>query len=159
MAGGKGRIVRAALEFLRKPRRRTGRAVRVRPTGGATVPPGVRRLPSGRYPANYRYAGRVYDGPGWTPELQRRYPNGVRFTDDGFPDFSPYATHRVTMTPNFAGDRADFAAANRLANIRGGTPVDYTWHHHQDTRTMLLIPTEVHEAVRHAGGVAIMRGR
>lgn len=125
---------------------------------GRTVPPGVRRLPSGRYPGNFQYAGRVYDGPGWTPELARKYPNGIRFTDDGFPDFSPYATHRVTLEPHFVGDRRDIAVANRKAGL-SGTPLDYTWHHHQDMRTMLLVPTELHNAVRHAGGVAIMRGR
>jgi len=29
----------------------------------------------------------------------------------------------------------------------------YTWHHHQDRTTMQLIPTELHDAFRHSGGV------
>jgi hypothetical protein len=123
------------------------------------VPPGVKRLPSGRYPANYRYAGRVYDGKGWTRKLQRKYPDGVRFSKDGFPDFTPYSRRTVTIEPNFAGNRTtDFAKANELSKL-SSTPDGFVWHHVQDTRTMQLVPIDIHDAVRHAGGVAIMKGR
>jgi len=151
-----GTIIRIALRFLRQVLKRGGRG-RVptpRPPRGP-VPPGVRRLPSGRLPANYRYAGRVYDGPQWTPQLARRYPNGVRFTNDGFPDFSPYARNTARFPNGFQGSAADFAAANRQVGLPS-TPRGFTWHHHQDTRTMQLIPTDMHEAIRHAGGVAIL---
>ena len=33
-------------------------------------------------------------------------------------------------------------------------PSNMTWHHHQDTRTMQLIPTDIHNAVRHSGGAS-----
>jgi hypothetical protein len=127
-------------------------------TPGPSTPSGVQRLPSGRRPANSSYAGRKYDGDQWTPELAQKYPDGVMFTNDGFPDFSPYATHTVEITPNFKGDRTDFTEANRLAGLPR-TPEGYIWHHHQNTRTMQLVPQDLHEAVRHAGGVAIMKGR
>lgn len=124
---------------------------------GREIPDEVQRLPSGRLPANWYYAGRVYDGEHWTPDLAARYPDGVRFTNDGFPDFSPYATHTVTFDPQYQGNTTtDFSNANRLA-VLPRTPDDYTWHHHQDTRTMQLVPTEIHDAVRHAGGRAILR--
>ena len=133
----------------RQPPRRDSR--------GREIPDSVQRLPSGRLPANWHYAGRVYDGEHWTPDLAQRYPDGVRFSNDGFPDFSPYATHTVTFDPQYAGNTTtDFTQANRLAGLPR-TPDDYTWHHHQDTRTMQLVPTEVHDAVRHAGGRAILR--
>jgi len=123
------------------------------------VPQGVQRLPSGRYPQNFAYAGKVYDGPGWTPRLAEKYPNGVRFTADGFPDFAPYAQATVTFRPNFLGNRTtDFTEANGKAGL-ATMPDGYTWHHHQDTRTMLLVPIDLHDAVRHAGGVSIMKGR
>ncbi|GIM95620.1 HNH endonuclease [Paractinoplanes toevensis] len=126
---------------------------------GRVIPEGVERLPSGKLPANFEYAGKVYDGARWTPELAQEYPKGVRFTEDGFPDFSPYATHTVTFDPHFVGNHStDFTAANRLAGL-AETPEGYTWHHTQDTRTMQLIPTDLHDAIRHAGGVAIMKGR
>ena len=123
----------------------------------------VQRLPSGRYPANYRWAGKVYRGKMWTPELQGKYPQGVRFTRDGFPDFGPYvhtnpSTGRpvqVVFTNGFSGRSADFAKANRLFD----PPDGYTWHHHQDGKTLQLIPTDLHEAIRHGGGIAKTGGR
>ena len=130
-----------------------------RDSRGRIIPAEVQRLPSGRLPANWHYAGRTFDGPTWTPRLQERYPDGVIFTRDGFPDFSPYSSHTVRFEPpGFEGNHgSDF----RQANARSGlpeTPDGYTWHHHQDGQTMQLVPTEVHDAVRHAGGVAIKRG-
>jgi hypothetical protein len=131
----------------------------VRDSRGRVVPPGVKRLPSGRYPSNFEWAGRVYAGSRWTPGLAAKYPSGVRFTEDGFPDFEPYAIAKATIDPSFAGNHStDFTEANRQANIQR-VPDGYTWHHHQDARTLLLVPIDVHEAVRHAGGVSIMRGR
>jgi hypothetical protein len=32
---------------------------------------------------------------------------------------------------------------------------DYTWHHHQDTGRMQLVPTEIHKQAGHIGGYAI----
>jgi filamentous hemagglutinin len=131
----------------------------VRDSRGRIVPPGVKRLPSGKYPANFEYAGRIYDGPRWTPKLGAKYPRGVRFTEDGFPDFAPYATAAVTFEPHFTGDRgADRPQANQKAGLVR-TPDEFVWHHHQDGSTMLLVPEDLHEAVRHAGGVSIMKGR
>ncbi|MFD3511050.1 HNH endonuclease [Nocardia sp. NPDC058666] len=37
-------------------------------------------------------------------------------------------------------------------------PRGYTWHHHEDGVTMQLVPNGIHDAVRHAGGVAIQKG-
>jgi hypothetical protein len=79
----------------------------------------------------------------------------VRFTNDGFPNFSPYASHTARFPNGFQGTAADFAAANRQVGLPN-TPRGFTWHHHQDTHTMQLIPTDLHEAIRHAGGVAIL---
>src|SRR5262245_33804058 len=56
--------------------------------------PGVGRLPNGRLPPNHAWAGKIYNGNYWVAELRRRYPRGVRFTRDGFPDFTPYVLRR-----------------------------------------------------------------
>jgi filamentous hemagglutinin len=83
----------------------------------------------------------------------------VRFTADGFPDSAPYATHTITITPHFAGNHTtDFARATRLAGLTT-VPDGYTRHHHQDTTIMQLVPVDLHEAIRHAGGVGITKGR
>ena len=35
------------------------------------------------------------------------------------------------------------------------TPRGFTWHHHEDMKTMLLAPGDLHIAVQHTGGVAV----
>jgi len=132
----------------------------VRDSKGREIPEGVKRLPSGRLPANFEHAGNQFPMEKLPAKLQQKYPSGVQFTEDGFPDFSPYATHTVKFEPpGFAGNHgSDFTDANRLANIESA-PRTHTWHHHQDGQTMQLIPKDLHSAVRHAGGVAIAKGR
>ncbi|MCY1144061.1 HNH endonuclease [Actinoplanes sp. Pm04-4] len=128
---------------------------------GRPIPADVKRLPSGKLPSNRQFAGKKFDDPKrWTPKLQEKYPDGVRFSDDGFPDFSPHVTHTVKFDPpGFAGNHStDFTEANRLAGLPE-TPDGYTGHHHQDTNTMQLIPSDLHNAVRHAAGVAFTKGR
>jgi hypothetical protein len=155
-------IVRKLVEPLAEEAEKVGakiaKTVR-KDSRGRIIPDGVERLPSGKLPANFEYAGKVYDGTKWTPKLAEKYPDGVRFTEDGFPDFKPYATHEVTFDPHFVGNHgSDFTDANRLAGLPE-KPDGYTWHHHQDGRTMQLIPTDLHRGVPHAGGVAISKGR
>ena len=131
----------------------------VRDSKGRVIPPGVKRLPSGRLPGNFEHAGQQFPMDRLPQAIRDKYPNGVHFTPDGFPDFGPYATHTVKFDPpGFQGNHgSDFTDAFRMA---GNSPNrDYTWHHHQDGMTMQYVPTDLHNAVRHAGGVAIARGR
>ncbi|MEZ5127397.1 MAG: hypothetical protein R2703_02650 [Micropruina glycogenica] len=64
-------------------------------------------LINGRRPINSKYAGRVFDGDKWSPDLAKKYPDGVRFTNEGFPDFSPYAEATVKIN-NLTGDYASW---------------------------------------------------
>ena len=58
---------------------------------------------------------------------------------------------------NFTGNYAtDAAAANKAANLPR-TPGGYVWHHVEDAEILVLIPREIHNAVRHTGGSAIIR--
>jgi hypothetical protein len=78
------------------------------------------------------------------PELQaalrEKYPDGVRFDEKGFPDFSPYKYRggdgksdvRIEMSGSY---REDFARANRAAGFEK-TPDGYVWHHHQELGRM-----------------------
>jgi hypothetical protein len=84
--------------------------------------------------------------------LADSYPNGVRFTRNGYPVFTPYSVKRVEVD-GLTGGSSDFAAANRAAGYPR-TPTDYTWHHVEDGRHMELVPSDLHGAVRHTGGVA-----
>lgn len=118
-------------------------------------PDGLARV-NGARPRNHAFAGRVYDGPKWTATLAAKYPGGVRFSTDGFPDFAPYATHTVQLDKFSGVRRIDERVANRLAGL-SDTPAGHTWHHHHDGRTMLLVPRDIHEAVAHTGGHAVAK--
>jgi hypothetical protein len=114
------------------------------------------RLIGGKRPPNSKYAGQVYPLENLSPELQEKYPDSVRFTDDGYPDFSPYATHTVTppiVTGIYGIDRR---IANRMAGLKGN-PKDFSWHHRVDAKTLELIPTDLHNAIAHWGGVAVIK--
>jgi hypothetical protein len=105
---------------------------------------------NGRVPINsQQYAGTTFELSG---DLGQKYPHGVPFSGAGYPDFSRYSQANVRI--ELTGSRsADFAAANRAAGL-DSTPPNMTWHHHQDAGYMQLVPTNLHEAVRHTGGVA-----
>lgn len=111
----------------------------------------------GRMPINAEYAGKMFDMSKLSRELQMKYPHGVPFTAAGHPDFSRYSKRkveiRVTGDPN-----TDFRLANKVAGYKT-TPTGYTWHHHEDCRSMLLVPEDLHYELRHTGAVAILKGR
>jgi A nuclease of the HNH/ENDO VII superfamily with conserved WHH len=114
--------------------------------------PSTVEMVNGRYPINSHYANQKFPLEKLPPEIRVKYPNSVRFDETGFPDFSPYAEKTVKIT--YSGDRAtDFKLANEAANLKR-TPEGMTWHHHQDGKTMQLVPTDLHNAVKHTGGVA-----
>ena len=82
----------------------------------------------------------------------------MRFKSTGYPDFEPYAmtlpNGRKTVRIELTGSRdADIAIANKAAKL-DELPEGYTWHHVEDEGTMMLVPTSLHEAVAHTGGVA-----
>jgi hypothetical protein len=87
-----------------------------------------------------------------------RHSSGIPFDKDGFPDFSGVSIRTVTITQT--GRRSvDNALANRAAGIAGSKPPrGYTWHHHQDGRTMQLVPRDIHRSTGHTGGVAVNKG-
>ena len=102
---------------------------------------------------NNKYANGMYQ---LSDDLARKYGSSVSFSKHGFPDFSSYSKSTVKvrgLTGNYAKDAA-------LANMSAGlnaTPRGYTWHHVEDGITMMLIPSDLHRAVRHTGGAALLR--
>ncbi|MEO2078270.1 MAG: DNRLRE domain-containing protein [Bacillus sp. (in: firmicutes)] len=102
---------------------------------------------------NKKYAGQTYNLSG---DLSKKYPDGVKFTNDGFPDFSPYSKAKVQIEGLKGNTSSDFTAANKAIGIKS-TPSGYTWHHVEDGRTLMLVPTDLHQAVRHTGGAALIR--
>jgi hypothetical protein len=86
---------------------------------------------------------------------QKHPVTGIYFNKQGFPDFSTVATKTVNVKQ--AGNyTSDITAANRAAGLKN-TPDGFVWHHHQDGKTMQLVPKPIHESTGHTGGVAIKR--
>ncbi|MCS1351166.1 HNH endonuclease [Mechercharimyces sp. CAU 1602] len=113
---------------------------------------------------NSKYAGKLH--------------NGVYYNDDGFPVFDEWTVAEINIPDEKVVGKSpkQLALATELfkqkypdwetrfdlpektkQDIRKGkgSPKDYTWHHHQDTGRMQLIPRDVHESARHTGGHAI----
>lgn len=110
---------------------------------------------AGRLPRNHQYAGKEFPRE-LTPEQFRN--KALRFKATGYPDFEPFAktlpNGKKVVHLEYQGSRTtDFAAANRACGFEE-TPRGWTWHHDENARDFLLVPTELHEAVSHSGGVA-----
>ncbi len=111
---------------------------------------------------NIKYAGAIMD-PSNSDAAKAAYIKAtygdIYMSRQGFPVFDDYAIARVEL-PNLTGLNAgndDIVKAN-LAHH--GTKVSipgYTWHHLEDGKTMILIPTELHKAYRHTGGADLLR--
>ena len=110
---------------------------------------------AGRLPIGHRFAGQNFPAS----KLPKKYrAGGLRIDANGFPDFEPYAytlkNGKKSVRIEYTGSRdADFRAANKAAGLTE-TPEDYVWHHHQELGEMMLIPEDLHDAVKHTGGVA-----
>ena len=87
---------------------------------------------------------------------------------NGFPDFSPY--YHPTVKPveikfaNPVNRGEDFKNANLKARLNKNSnppvpssnrpPDGYTWHHHEDGKTMVLVEKKVHSEFSHVGGIS-----
>ena len=124
------------------------------PNAMFVMPDGVRRR---ILPSKGAFVGRTFYPD--SPQLRSKYPHGMPFTVQGYPNFTRYA--KVQVRIRMTGNRsADFAAANTAAGfgpLAQDTPMGFTWHHHHDRTTMQLVPEDLHEAVKHTGGVAVIR--
>jgi RsiW-degrading membrane proteinase PrsW (M82 family) len=109
----------------------------------------------GRPPVNGEHAGftmQLADAA-----LAAKYPDGVAFTTFGFPDFAPYAIATVQLD-RVLGTPADELRANAAAGLYE-TPERHSWHRSEDCRTLLLVPTDLHDGVAHDDGAIVLRAR
>lgn len=118
---------------------------------------------NGRMPINSDYAGKIFRAEDLSPALKLKYPNfakdyphGVPFNGQGYPEFSRYALKKVEIKASGIRWRDDLLA-NKTANLKT-KPDGYTWHHHEDGKNMYLIPTDLHDAIKHSGGVSKLKG-
>jgi hypothetical protein len=115
---------------------------------------------AGKLPRNHQYAGKELPREFLPPKYREK---GLRFKSTGYPDFEPYAmtlpNGKKTVHIELTGSRdADRLVANRAAGFQR-QPRGYAWHHLEDEGQMMLVPTELHEAVAHTGGAASYRQR
>jgi hypothetical protein len=125
---------------------------------GTKAPIGVKKV-NGRWPINSDLAGKVFPVGRLPAKLKQKYPKSIFFKKSGYPDFAPYAKIRYTFKNGFGKSRpADFAEANKFhkhtMKKMGIDPKFWTWHHVEDGKTMLLVPRDLHDFVKHTGGVA-----
>jgi hypothetical protein len=104
--------------------------------------------------------------------------NGISFDKNGFPDFVSKAPQPAKDFSYVANDlignttSTDFTKATnwlieKFPNrniVKNGNRVEidgvmHTWHHHQDGKTLIPVPSSIHNSVSHTGGNAtIQRG-
>lgn len=129
---------------------------------------------NGRLPLNWKFAGKLYPFADKYPqlfrELQQEFPdiakrlkNGVPFTKNGYPDFSNLSLASKRLNDGFVTRKADFFKADKMMwpSIKTAeegeklrTKLGLTWHHHEDGRTLHLVPSKLHNNVGHTGGIA-----
>ncbi|WP_255301504.1 HNH endonuclease [Bacillus sp. AFS040349] len=95
-----------------------------------------------------------------------RYPGG-------YPDFTPFIHPNVKPVKievhSPKNNPKDFENANQAAGLTKDTdppiidirrpPDGYTWHHHEDGRTMMLVDEDIHREFRHIGGQSKVNGK
>jgi hypothetical protein len=91
----------------------------------------------------------------------------IEYTDEGYPDFSPWVYEKngkkAVIDMYLRGRRelddpaANAGFAEMIGERRFVAPPGYTWHHSERTGRMLLVPTAIHDAFRHTGGVPLWR--
>ena len=105
------------------------------------------------------YAGKVMEPAGDLAKIIKDKYDDILMTEVGSPVFDKYAVARI-VTDGLTGANNgmdDIAKANLLHHGTKDTPIGYTWHHLEDGKTMILIPTELHDAYRHTGGASYLR--
>lgn len=106
---------------------------------------------------NSKYAGSLMEPVGDNSEYIKKTYGDIFMSESGFPIFDEYAIARVELDDLTGIESQDIPRANRLRFGSAASLEGYTWHHLEDGRTLILIPTELHEAYRHTGGASLIR--
>ena len=108
--------------------------------------------------------------PDGSPQAAK-YPNGIRFSSNGYPRFEPYkiAEAKFPMPTREGVMRGTCLSGNyardaKLANAACGfpsTPKGYVWHHVEDMMTLILVPQDLHSpafhGMAHPGGASLIK--
>ncbi len=113
----------------------------------------------------YLVNGQIPINSGGTLPKIMKTSSGIDIIIDanGFPDFTNHVVsingkkqyYEIDMQGNYT---TDFSKSDALAGITEQYRIDnsLTWHHHQDGKTMMLIPRNINGGIRHTGGRAVV---
>lgn len=105
-----------------------------------------------RYPSNFHLAGKRYPLEEVAPEVAQRYPEGVYFDDQGFPDLRPYIAHIggepavVKLKQLGQTSAADIRDANRAFGINAAAH-GLAWFHLPNSTYLILVPEDLLRAL------------
>jgi rubrerythrin len=88
--------------------------------------------------------------------LQEKYGE-IMFNSAGFPIFDEFAIARLDLTGIIDGGLNDIPQANNIHHGANFRIPNYTWHHLEDGKTLILIPYDLHHEVKHTGGASLLR--
>lgn len=106
---------------------------------------------------NIKYAGGIMVPAGDNADYILEKYGQIQMSKYGFAIFDEHAVARVVIEDLTGDEAADIARANKIHHGTQQSIPGYTWHHLEDGKTLILIPTELHEAYRHTGGAALIR--
>lgn len=106
---------------------------------------------------NYKYAGNLMSPTGANANYIKLKYGDIYMSQSGFAIFDDYAIARVKVSDLTGIDASDIQKANRLHHGTSESIKGYTWHHLEDGETLILIPTELHDAYKHTGGASLIR--
>lgn len=94
--------------------------------------------------------------------LDKLYPDGVPFTKEGFPDFTKVAFKdengkvlKIDIGSLSGDSKKDIAAAETIFQKMGyNWESGYTWHHIENSTSLIRVPSAIHQLVDHAGGMS-----
>lgn len=96
--------------------------------------------------------------------LDKLYPDGVPFTKEGFPDFSKVAYKGKdgkilsVNVGNIGESTKDIGNANKIFKEMGyDDDGGYTWHHIEETTSLMRVPFIIHGLVDHSGGISMAK--
>lgn len=95
-------------------------------------------------------------------KLDKLYPEGVPFSKEGFPDFSNVAFKdksgkalKIDVGYLSGDSKTDIAKAEALFQKMGYSwESGYTWHHIENSTSLIRVPSAIHQLIDHAGGMS-----
>lgn len=95
-------------------------------------------------------------------KLDRLYPEGVPFSKEGFPDFEKVAFKdkngmalKIDIKELSGDSKKDISLAETIFQSMGYLwEAGYTWHHLENSTSLIRVPTSIHQLVDHAGGMS-----